>query len=386
MKITDIEVFALGDPRPYADDGTVVQSLAFVRIHTDEGISGLSEIFAVPLGVAKAVLNGPDSLLGRQLIGRELAHPEQERARLYESRLFSNRRGWAIICIGAAEVALWDLYGKALNQPVWQVLGGSERSEYQTPIAQEKFDIVPYCSLIASRWDPDTVMRDHVEKAERLARLGYRAIKLEPLRSSPEVVVETTKRVRKAVGPGVTLAVDVGYAWNDVPTAAVVARRLAEHDVFFLETPFPVDAVEAYRQLALRSPIPIAMGEHAVTRYEFLQMMQNGGVQIVQPYMTTVGGISEAKRVVGDALSRGVAVIPGNWSTSVLATATLHLAAYSPITPYFEYVAAEIWWSPLRRALRDQAPPVTRGAFALPDRPGIGIDLSEDLIAHFRVG
>jgi L-alanine-DL-glutamate epimerase-like enolase superfamily enzyme len=182
------------------------------------------------------------------------------------------------------------------------------------------------------------------------------------------------------------LAVDVGYLWNDAGMALEVAARLAELAVFFLETPFPLDALEAYARLSAATPLRIAAGEHTVTRWEFLDLMDRGGIEVVQPYMTTVGGISEAKRVVDLAQGRGVLVCPGGWSTAVLAAATMHLAAYSPITPFFEFVPAEVYWSPLRKALQEIGLPVVDGAIALPDRPGIGIELPADLIDHYRVG
>ena len=94
----------------------------------------------------------------------------------------------------------------------------------------------------------------------------------------------------------------------------------------------------------------------------------------------------QSKRVIDLAQPRGVLVCPGNWSTGVLGAATVHLAAYSPITPVFEYVAAEVYWSPLRRAIAEVSLPVVDGAIALPTAPGIGVELPADLLAHFRVG
>jgi L-alanine-DL-glutamate epimerase-like enolase superfamily enzyme len=180
--------------------------------------------------------------------------------------------------------------------------------------------------------------------------------------------------------------VDVGYLWNDVGIAARVAEKLGDHDVFFLETPFPVDSLEAYSRLSERSPIRIAAGEHTVTRWEFLDLMDRGKVQVVQPYMTTVGGLIEAKRVVELALPRGILVCPGNWSTQVLGAATVHLAAISPITPVIEFAPAQVYWSPLRQAIQDVGLPVVDGAIAFPTAPGIGVDLPRDLIEHFRIG
>jgi len=392
MKITGTSVFVLGDPAPTGPVDERIEGLAFVRIETDEGLSGLSEIFSVAPGVARTVLDGPDSFFGRLLVGESPVTPERVRTRLYNSMLHGNRRGWAVICMGAVEVALWDIYGKMLGQPVYQLLGGAERARHQLSSDAQRHEVIPYCTVVSEKWDDEqvwdreTVIAGELEKVVALRDLGYRAFKIEPLRSERETIVELTRRAREAIGPERLLCVDVGYLWNDVGTALDVAERLAEYDVFFLETPFPVDSLDAYRRLAEQTPLRIAVGEHTVTRWEFLHLMDQGGVNVVQPYMTTVGGLSEARRVVDLAQPRGVLVCPGNWSTGVLGAATVHLAAYSPITPVFEFVAAEVYWSPLRRAIKEVSLPVINGAIALPTAPGIGIELPDDLIAHFRVG
>lgn len=386
MKITRTEIVVLGDPPPPHTVGDRIDALAFLRIDTDMGISGLSEIFAVPPAVARAVLHGPDSFFGRQLVGADPVTPEQMRTRLYNSMLHGNRRGWAVICMGAVEVALWDIYGKLLDRPVYQLLGGAERSVHQLHDPRQGHEVVPYCTIVSRGNTAELVLTEQVEKVRQVRDLGYRAVKVEPMESTPQTIVELARLARAELGPDRILCVDVGYLWNDVGLALDVAERLAEYAVFFLETPFPVDALEAYARLTARSPVRIAAGEHTVTRWEFLDLMDRGGIGVVQPYMTTIGGLSEAKRLVDLAAARGVLVCPGNWSTAVLTAATVHLAAYSPITPIFEFVPSEIYWSPLRKALQDVGLPVVDGAIALPDRPGIGVDLPADLIAHFRVG
>jgi L-alanine-DL-glutamate epimerase-like enolase superfamily enzyme len=179
--------------------------------------------------------------------------------------------------------------------------------------------------------------------------------------------------------------VDVGYGLNDVPTASWICDRLAEFDIMFFETPFPVDHVEAYAALARQSSVPLAMGEHAVSRWEFLQMMDYGGVEVIQPYAVTVGGLTEAKRVVDLAHQRGVSVVPGNWSTHIQMAANVHLCAYSPITPFFEYAPPEVYWSPLRKALGEVGLSVMNGAVTFPTGPGIGVELPDELIKHFRI-
>ena len=222
-------------------------------------------------------------------------------------------------------------------------------------------------------------------RVARLLELGYRAFKVEPMMSSPGDVVELARRTRQLLGTEPTLMVDVGYLFNDIPTVARICRQLEEFDIYFFETPFPIDSPEPYGRLAELTSIPLAMGEHGVTRWEFLDMLDRGRVSVVQPYMTTCGGLTEAKRIVDLAVPRGALVCPGNWSTQILGTASVHLAAYSPVTPYIEFAAAEVFDSPLRLELQKLGLPVKNGAIEFPQTAGIGYQLPDEIIQKYRL-
>jgi len=272
-----------------------------------------------------------------------------------------------------------------VNRPVFELLGGAERSRHQVVDASESHQVIPYCTIISDGWDRDSVLHEQVDRVVRLRELGYRAFKVEPMNQSRETIVELTRRTREAIGPEPMLSVDVGYLWNDVGSAVDTLQRLEEFDVFFFETPFPVDRMDAYASLTAQTPLRIAAGEHAVTRWEFLDFMERGGMQVMQPYMTTCGGLTEARRIVELAQARGAMVCPGNWSTHVLGAATVHLAAWSPITPFIESAPSEVYGSPLRKALQSIALPVVDSAIPLPTAPGIGIDLPTELVEQFLV-
>ncbi len=387
MKIIKLEIFVLGDSQPLdLNDVSYVEELPFLRIMTSEGISGISEMFRVPAGVARTVVGGADSLFGRLLVGEDPIPPERLWHKLYNSLMHSNRRGWIIGCLGAVDIALWDIFGKALNRPVYQLLGGAERCDYQIESVQQRLEVVPYCTIHTRTNERNVMLHEQVERAVELHALGYRAVKVEPLKSEPATVIELARLTREALGPEMILSLDVGYMWNDVTVAIKVSEALAEHDIFFFETPFPVDSMEPYAQLAAHTSLRIAAGEHAVTRWDFLDFMDRGKMRVVQPYMTTCGGLTEAKRIVELAIARGVLVCPGNWSTHALGSATVHMAAYSPVTPIFESVHPDSRSSPLRKAIYELGLPIVRGAIALPDLPGIGFEMTNDLIEHFSIG
>ncbi|MDP1796031.1 MAG: mandelate racemase/muconate lactonizing enzyme family protein [Planctomycetaceae bacterium] len=386
LKITRLETFVIGDGPGIDPDKGGVEPLACLCVHTDDGLVGLSEVFRVPPGVVQATVGGPDTHFGRLLIGQEITHPERLWQQVWDSLIHTNRRGWEIIILGALDVALWDIYGQALQQPVWQLLGGVQRGPFQTHSETRTHSVVPYCTIVSDVWGGEAMFAQQTRRVEQLAELGYRAFKIEPMMSTPKEVVELTHRTRKLLGPEPTLMVDVGYLFNDVPTVARICRELEEFDVFFFETPFPVDTPEPYARLSELTSIPLAMGEHGVTRWEFLDMMDRGRVAVMQPYVTTCGGLTEAKRIVDLAVPRGALVCPGNWSTQILGAASVHLAAYSPITPYIEFAAAEVFDSPLRRELQACGLPVKNGEIAFPTTLGIGYTLTEEIVQRYRIG
>jgi L-alanine-DL-glutamate epimerase-like enolase superfamily enzyme len=383
MKITRLETFVIGDGPQVDPDRGGVEPLACVRVHTDAGLAGLTEVFRVPPGVVQATVGGPETHFGRLYIGQEITHPERLWQRTWDALLHTNRRGWEIIILGALDVAVWDLYGQQLGRPVWQLLGGVQRGLFQTPRGNLPVAVTPYCTIVSDVWGGEAMFSQQVARIEQLAALGYRAFKVEPMISSARDVVELTRRARRALGKTGALMVDVGYLFNDVPTAVRVCRELEELDIEFFETPFPVDSPEPYARLAAQTSIPLAMGEHGATRWEFLDMIDRGRVSVVQPYMTTCGGLTEAKRIVELARERGAQVCPGNWSTQILGAASVHLAAYSPITPFIEFAPAEIFDSPVRRELQAAGFPVVNGKIALPERPGIGYELPEEIVRRF---
>ena len=356
-----------------------------MRVHTDSGIVGLSEVFRVPPGVVQATVGDVNTHFGRLLIGQTLTHPERLWQHVWDSLIHTNRRGWEIIILGALDVAIWDIYGQMLNQPVWQLLGGVQRGPFQTHHESRTHSVVPYCTIVSDTWGGEAMFSQQVSRVEQLLDLGYRAFKVEPMMSTPGDVVELARRTRKLLGSAPTLMVDVGYLFNDLPTVARICRELEELDIFFFETPFPVDTPGPYARLSELTSIPVAMGEHGVTRWEFLDMMDRGRVSVMQPYMTTCGGLTEAKRIVDLAVPRGALVCPGNWSTQILGAASVHLAAYSPITPYVEFAAAEVFESPLRRELQELGFPAKNGEIVFPEAAGIGYHLPDDVITKYRL-
>lgn len=389
MEITDIECFVLLVPDYRADACSSAQDNLVVKIHTDEGLVGIGETDTNPW-VAKAMIEAPGTHvmglgLKEILIGADPSDVEGLWEQMYTGSAMTGRRGLGICAIGALDMALWDLRGKAENKPIWQLMGGAAHSE-----------LAPYASVLPEGDDLVAYMDGLVKKVVAAREMGFRAAKLEVCVKGPyahnRIQVEDDAEIarivgecRKAVGPEMTLMVDVAYAWPDWKTALRAIAMFEEHDIYFVETPLPSDDLEGYAKLSAASPVRIAAGEWLNTRFEFLDLMERGQVEVVQPDVGRVGGLTEARRVALHARDRACLVVPHCWKSAIGIAASMHLAATSPSCTFFEFLPRELAESRLRRELVTDEYPVVDGVMALPDRPGLGVTLNETALAEFCV-
>lgn len=389
MRITDIECFVLLVPDYRAEACSSAQDDLVVRIRTDEGLVGIGETDTNPW-VAKAMINAPGTHvmglgLKEMLIGADPRDPVGLWERMYAGSAMTGRRGLGICAIGALDMALWDLCGKIAGKPAWQLLGGAARQA-----------ITPYASLLPEGDTLEAYGESLVARAEGAKRLGFRAAKLEVCIKGPyshnALQVEDDREIaaivracRKAVGPGMTLMVDVAYCWPDWKAALRAIEMFADEDIYFVETPLPSDDLEGYAKLAGACDIRIAAGEWLNTRFEFRDYMERDALDVVQPDVGRVGGLTEALRVAAEARDRGLVVVPHCWKSGIGIAASAQLAAVSPACTYIEYLPAALADSRLRRELVLDEPALVDGRLPLPDRPGLGVALNEAALAAFRV-
>jgi L-alanine-DL-glutamate epimerase-like enolase superfamily enzyme len=225
---------------------------------------------------------------------------------------------------------------------------------------------------------------------------GFRAIKSEVTMNGPyahggmseswDRHTEVVAAVRKAVGPDMTLMVDVHYMWPDAASCLSVVRDWAEFDLFFLETPVWSDNLHDIARLAAEAPMKIAFGEWLATRWEFEELMDRGGVQVAQPDVGRVGGLGEAKIVCDMAAERGRIIVPHCWKTGISVSATAHLAFAVPHCAFIEYLPPQLCVERLRRELATEdlvlAPD---GTIPLPTKPGFGFEVDWAAVERYRV-
>ena len=389
MKITDIECLVLLVPDYDAEACSSAQDDMVVRIHTDEGLIGIGETDTNPWA-AKATIEAPGTHcmglgLKEMLMGADPRDVEGIWERLYTGSAMTGRRGLGICAIGALDMALWDLRGKAEGKPVWEVLGGRRQPH-----------AVPYASLLPDGDELDSYMESLVARAKGAKELGFRAAKLEVCIKGPyshnaiqidddRAIADVVKACREAVGPDMTLAVDVAYCWSDWKAALRAIEMFADADIYFVETPLPSDDLEGYGKLCAASPARIAVGEWLNTRFECLDAMDRGGVDVIQPDVGRVGGLTEARRVADQARDRGVVVVPHCWKSAIGIAASLHLAIVAGNCPFIEFLPKELADSRLRSDLTVEDFTLVDGVIPAPTVPGPGISLNEDAVERFRV-
>ncbi|HZU14301.1 MAG TPA: mandelate racemase/muconate lactonizing enzyme family protein [Chloroflexota bacterium] len=387
MKITSIECHVLLDPDYDVSATSSAQDDIVVVIHTDEGVTGIGEVDVNPW-IARACITAPSTHsmglgLAEMLIGRHPLEVDEIWTDLYVGSAMNGRRGAMINAMGAIDIALHDLRGKILGEPCYELLGGPVREA-----------VIPYASLQPEVTSYEAYRESLLAWALDARARGFRAAKAEVTLAGPyahmgikvdrpfERTTEIVAALRDAVGPDFTLMIDVQYAFPDVDTCLATLADWHDFDIYFLETPLWPDDLAGYARLA-EQPIPIASGEWLTTRFEFLQLLDQGRVRVAQPDIGRVGGLTEARRVADLARDRGLTVVPHLWKTGISIAAAVHFAAATPHCPFIEYLPADLSESALRKDLVANTPPMVDGVVRLPTAPGLGIELNHDALRRF---
>ena len=389
VKISKIETYSLLIPDFDSDACSSAQDNFVVKIYADNGLYGIGESDTNPWGV-KAIIDSPGThAMGRGfadiLIGKDPRNVEGLWHELNEKTMMTSRRGLGICAIGAIDMALWDLCGKIYQQPVWKLLGGSKKNF-----------IIPYASLLPEGHTLNEYSESLVNKTIKSKKLGFKAAKLEICIKGPyshnnlhiEDDTEFAKMVtlcRKAVGNDMVLMADVAYAWSDWKSALKALNMIKEENLYFIETPLPIEDLAGSAKLASRTDIRIATGEMLQTRFECFETIEKGRVDVIQPDVGRVGGLTEAKRVCDYAEDRGILVVPHCWKSVIGIAASTHLSATTLSCPYIEFLPKELAESQLRKDLVLEELPVIDGKIHLPEKPGLGIELNEEKLKKYTV-
>ena len=304
------------------------------------------------------------------LLGEDPLDVERLWHKMYRSLIYFGRRGIAIHAISGLDIALWDIKGKALGKPVFELLGTPHRDRVRA---------------YASRLMPETAA-EVTDAVAELRDQGFTAVKLGwgPLGKDPRQDVELAAAAKSAAGDGVEIMIDAGLGYvADAKTAIEVAREYEQLDIYWLEEPFEPDEYEAYAELADTVDIRVTAGEQDATWWGFRELIDRAHVDVVQPDVTRCGGITETLRIAELARSRGIETVPHAWKSGIIKAASLHCNAVMPDGVWQEYCVAD---TPINTSLTRQRLPIEAdGYVAVPTAPGLGVDLDEDVLESLRI-
>jgi len=386
VKITAVRAAWLRAPIPperqHRSDFGVNDSFntCLVEIETDAGLTGLGEakVGVGNLGNYAAVVALIHGELAPMLVGRDPRDVTAVWEAVYngsrahyvarEGRTFPvvGRRGITISALSGIDIALWDLLGRALGQPVWRLLGGRFRER-----------IPAYAS---GGWAPvGGVGKQLLQYVER----GHRAVKMR-VGLQDRSVNDSAARVREAretLGPDVALMVDAHGTWS-VRDAQRFARKVADCDLAWLEEPVSPDNVAGQAEVRASTDIPIAAGESEQTRFAFRELLEAHAVDVLQPDPAIAGGITETQRICALAAAHNLIVAPHLWGGAILFAAGLHLAVATPSVTTLEFTRGD---NPLLHNLVEEPFDLVDGHLLAPDRPGLGLTLRRDFVRSITV-
>ncbi|MGI6419211.1 MAG: galactonate dehydratase [Thermoguttaceae bacterium] len=358
MKITGLKTYVVHCYRT---------NWVFLKISTDEGISGVGEatLEMKEKAVEAAVLELED-----YLVGKDPRQIERHFHVIYRDSYW--RTGPVLMsALSAVEMALWDISAKQLGVPVHRLLGGKCNDR-----------VMAY----ANAWFAGaTTPEAFAASARAAAARGFQALKWDPFgkaymnisTSALDGALAVVGAVRDAVGNAVELLIE-GHGRFNVPAALTIARELAPFRPLLFEEPVPPDNLDALAEVRAKSPIRIAAGERLYHRCQFRELFEKRAADVIQPDVSHAGGLGECKKIAAMAEAYHLPFAPHNPSGPVANAATLQLAACTPNFYLLETMATDIPW---RKDLTTESLVFKDGCFEIPDRPGLGLELNEEAFA-----
>jgi len=382
MKITAVELLVLKSPGLYespegAEEPPGPTYLGLVRVSTDAGLTGYSDIETAPT-IAKAVVDAPRwsepgmecfDGLASLIIGENPLEVERLWYKMYRGSIYYGRRGVAIQAISAIDIALWDISGKFYKTPVCVLLGARWRNKVRA-----------YASTLF-RPTPDAMR----EAARGYLNEGFTAVKFGwgVFGRNRHLDLQLVEAARRELGPGNDLLIDTGWFIERTPKEAInLVKALEPFQPFFIEELLHPEDYDGYRTVSEAVDSLIACGEQEATEWGFAQLIDRARVDILQPDLTRCGGFTVARKVVHMAERANRLVIPHAWCSDLLTAASLHLNAFLRRSVFVEFNTSQ---GPLSRQLLKNPLHLADGFLAVPDGPGLGVEVADDIVSKYRI-
>ncbi|HSA83027.1 MAG TPA: mandelate racemase/muconate lactonizing enzyme family protein [Geminicoccaceae bacterium] len=369
MKIIDVEALYLRLPEIQARTDSSQDAL-IVKVSTDAGITGWGEVDGCPY-VAKAVIEAPMSHtlvtgLRQLLIGEDPLEITRLWRKMYQGTLYYGREGAVIQAMAGIDLALWDIKGKALQQPVYKLLGGGFRKRLRV-YSSNMFQFTAEATA---------------DRAKRAQDAGFTAVKFgwEPFGQDARTDCAYLEAIRAAIGDEMDIMLDVGLIW-DAKTTLQRARLFEPYRLAWIEEPLHPDDLQGYARVAQNTDTRIAAGEEECTIAGFTRLMEVGQIDVVQVDLTRCG-LTQALTIAKLAEQRGLPVINHNFTTDINVAASLHFLASVPNSFIMEYCVEP---SEISRSLAKNPIPIVDGHATVLDEPGFGVEPNPAMIEKYLV-
>lgn len=335
-----------------------------IFVEADNGLIGCGYTY-VGVHAARAVASFIEQALAPLLVGQPAHGPERPWAALFQEVLLLGRRGLALRALSALDLALWDLLGQAVNQPLYMILGGIR-------------DEVPvYAS--GGYYRPGDPVENVQFEMERYVELGFTDFKIKVGGAPVHTDVERVRGAREAIGPDGRLALDANNAWSTPAEAVKFVRAVEAYDIWWIEEPLVPDDIPGHAEIARMVEVPVATGEIHATRWDFRDLITARAADILQPDAVVLGGISEWMKVAHAAEMFNLPVAP-HWNANV----HIHLAGAVGNCLTVEYFSLDEDIFNFEQILTDRLQP-KKGKVRIPQRPGLGLALDFEAIELFKV-
>ncbi|MBA7482032.1 D-galactonate dehydratase [subsurface metagenome] len=368
MKIVEVKTYVVGNRPPYSGGVCWV----FLKLTTDEGIEGFGEVSGVPFGLQTLVQKVED--IGEQwVVGVDPFNIERLWKTLYHKKLG---------VISAFEMACWDIVGKALKQPIYNLLGGKVHEKLRS------YSYL-YPELEPSGGQTQQSPEQFARRASKYVEQGFTAIKFDPVGAKTpfdprELSLESlryaeavVKSVRGAIGDKCDILIGT-HAQMTTHSAISLAKRLEEYHPLWFEEPVPPENIDEMARVARSTSIPIAAGEQLTTKYEFAELLEKQAAAILQPCMVNIGGILEAKKIAGMAEAHYAQIAPHMYIGPIAGAASIQLDVCSPNFLIQEGIGT---WGGFYAEILKEPIQWENGYIIPPTKPGLGVELNEEVAA-----
>jgi D-galactarolactone cycloisomerase len=373
MKIADIKAYPItffpSKPFYNAVDKHYSRSVTLIKVITDDGAYGWGEAYGPAAGGIGRIV---ETYIKERFLGEDPFRIE------YLWQKIQTKKGLPVSILGGIDMALWDLKGRVLGVPLYELLGGKFFDEFH-----------PYGSGLPYKEEHPDSMEELEKEILEIMSHGFKAIKMK-IGFGKERDKKRIARVRELIGDSVELMVDANQAYN-ISTCLELLPFLEEQRIKWFEEPMPWHSFSSYKELRARSSIAIAAGEQEISMQGFIEAIQNQICDIIQPDVPAVGGITPMKRIATIAFANNIELHPHVFGTVISLPAALQFMCAQP--NYHSWCTfkapVEIEWdtnpNSMARKLLKNPLEVHNGVVKVPDKPGFGVEINEEAIQEFLV-